>query len=544
MSLILSNTVLGNTNAKHLLRRSCFHYSNEVLENISIMTPSEAIQYLGNESPNIWVEPYDPLPIDGPHGYWLSSDDYPPSFTNQGRKRSLIAGWWWFNLMNRNCLKDKLTFFLHTTFTTSKDDGTGASTYYFDHLRLLEHYSTGSIKKLALKITHDNAMLLYLDNTTNNADNPNENYAREFLELFTIGKGEQIGDGDYTNYTEQDVQETARIFSGFKTKLDRSIIDPDTNLPTGRLQINKHDSGDKEFSYAFDNHIISGGTTEEEIYNEISELIQMIFSRPATSITFAKKIYRFFIKSEWNENIENTVIQYIADELVASNYNLSSTVNALLSSTHFYDQDDQNSTDNIIGSIVKSPLQLMSETISVLNLDIPNPSSDIGGFYRFWHQFSHNTFLSMAGMGLFSPDTVAGYPANYQSPDFDRLWFSSNTILSRYRLIECLISGRNKLANNNLIGTELNTVALAELISNDAGNPHNLVSKFGSLLYPSHIDDDRINYFVEMLLDGYEPYYWTDSWQEYLTTNDNTVVKNRLDTLINSMINAAEYQLM
>ena len=147
-------------------------------------------------------------------------------------------------------------------------------------------------------------------------------------------------------------------------------------------------------------------------------------------------------------------------------------------------------------------------------------------------------------MGLFSPDTVAGYPASYQSPDFDRLWFSSNTILSRYRLIECLISGRNKLANNNLIGTELNTVALAELISNDAGNPHNLVSKVGSLLYPGNIDDDRINYFVEMLLDGYEPYYWTDSWGEYLTTNDNTVVKNRLDALINSMINAAEYQLM
>ena len=310
----------------------------------------------------------------------------------------------------------------------------------------------------------------------------------------------------------------------------------------GRLQINQHDLGDKEFSYAFDNHIISGGTTEEEIYNEIAELIQMIFSRPATSIKVLKKIYLNDVG--YQINIENTVIQSIADELVASNYNLLSTVNTLLSSTHFYDQDDQNSTDNIIGSIIKSPLQLMSETVSVLNLDIPNPNSDIEGFYKFWHIFSHNTFLSMAGMGLFSPDTVAGYPANYQSPDFDRLWFSSNTILSRYRLIECLISGRNKLANNNLIGTELNTVTLAELISIDAGNPHNLVSKIGSLLYPSNIDDDRINYFVEMLLDGYESYYWTDSWQEYLTTNDNTVVKNRLDALINSMINAAEYQLM
>ena len=64
----------------------------------------------------------------------------------------------------------------------------------------------------------------------------------------------------------------------------------------------------------------------------------------------------------------------------------------------------------------------------------------------------------MAGMGIYAPDTVAGYPANYQSPNFDRQWFSSNTLLARYRLIDCLISGRNKLATNGLIGTELDSV--------------------------------------------------------------------------------------
>ena len=224
MPLTTSNSILGKKNAKHLLRRACFHYSKEVLDNISIMTPLEALSFLENHQPNTWTEPYDPLPYDDPHGYWISSDNLPNTIPNQGRKRSLVAGWWWYNMINRNSIRDKITFFLHTTFTTSKDDGTGASTYYFDHLKLLEFYSNGSLKELSKKITLDNAMLLYLDNTTNNADNPNENYAREFLELFTIGKGEQVGDGDYTNYTEGDVQQAARVFSGFKTQLDLSLI--------------------------------------------------------------------------------------------------------------------------------------------------------------------------------------------------------------------------------------------------------------------------------------------------------------------------------
>ena len=80
-------------------------------------------------------------------------------------------------------------------------------------------------------------MLDYLDNTQNNKNNPNENYAREYLELFTILKGEQIGEGNYTNYTEIDIQQAAKVFSGFKKKYDRNgSIDSDTNLPMGYAQ--------------------------------------------------------------------------------------------------------------------------------------------------------------------------------------------------------------------------------------------------------------------------------------------------------------------
>ena len=89
---------------------------------------------------------------------------------------------------------------------------------FYDYLRLLNFYALGNIKTFAKKITLDNAMLRYLDNTENNATNPNENYAREFLELFTILKGPQVSDENYTNYTEIDIQQAAKVFTGFKKK--------------------------------------------------------------------------------------------------------------------------------------------------------------------------------------------------------------------------------------------------------------------------------------------------------------------------------------
>lgn len=544
MSLVQSNSILGNRNAKHLLRRACFHYSKSILDSISLMTPLEAISFLYNDSPNTWVEPYDPLPADAPHGNWINSTDLPNTIPNQGRKRSLVAGWWWYNMINRNSLKDKITFFLHTTFTISKDDGSGASTYFFDHLRLLEHYCYRSLKELSKKITLDNAMLLYLDNTANNANNPNENYAREFLELFTIGKGEQIAEGNYTNYTEDDVQQVARVFSGFKTKLDRSIIDPETNIPMGRTNVNQHDNGDKTFSNAFNNEIIYGSNNSEGMFEEIDQLTEMIFSKQETALNYVRKLYRFFVKSEWSEEIENTVINDLAEVLTLNNFEVFPVIKTLLTSTHFFDLNDENSSDEIIGSIIKSPLQLMSEMVVIYDVPIPNPNSDISGFYRFWHLFNHNTYLPMAGMNFYAPDTVAGYPAIYQSPNFDRQWFSSNTLLSRYRLIECLITGRNKLANNGLIGTRIDTVHFVQLVSINPGNPYYLVSEIADLLFPNSIDYDRISYFVELILDDYPSYYWNDTWEEYISSNDDTIVRNRLDTLIKAMFNAAENQLM
>ena len=543
MSLDPLNSNLGQLRAKHLLRRCLFHYNNDLLAETSNLSAVDAVDQLLLDNTITYNEPYDPLPDEDPHGYWLSSGIYPPEIPNQARKRGLLSAWWWYNMINRVNLKDKLTFFLHTTFTIASGD-VGASHYFYDHLKLIEHYSLGNLRELAKKITLDNAMLNYLDNTQNNANNPNENYAREFLELFTITKGEQVGEGDYSTYTEQDVIETAKVFSGFKTQLDRSIIDPDTNIPMGRLAINQHDQGIKTFSYAFDNYQLTGGTNENEIFNELHEFVDMIFNKEATALAYVKKMYRFFVKSEWDQDVETNILMPLAEQLFEGDYEILPVVKRLLASQHFFDAADSDPSDEIIGSIIKSPLQLLSSTITNLGFSIPDPVNDLENYYKFVMFFMRNTYFPMAGMNLFAPDTVAGHPAIYQSPDFDRHWFSSSTILARYRLIECLITGRNKLGGNGQFGSELDTVAFVENNSNNPGNIYYLVDEIANILYPNPIDEDRVNYFADLILEGYPSYYWTDTWDEYIATGENTIVKTRLDLLIGAMINAPEYQLM
>ena len=150
----------------------------------------------------------------------------------------------------------------------------------------------------------------------------------------------------------------------------------------------------------------------------------------------------------------------------------------------------------------------------------------------------------MTGMNLFEPETVAGYPAVYQSPDFDRLWFSSATILARYRMIECLITGRNALGQNGQFGSSIDSVLLIQEHISSPNDIYNLINDISEILYPFSIQPQRIEYFADLILDGYPSYYWTDTWNNYISSGDDTIVRNKLDLLLKSMINAAENQLM
>ncbi|ALJ06206.1 hypothetical protein APS56_14160 [Pseudalgibacter alginicilyticus] len=531
--------------AKHLIRRATFKFTKEQLDTFVGMSATNAVNSLTTAAANTLAEPYDPLPIESPDGYWTLSTELPNSLDGQARKRAQVTAWWWHNAMQQTTLKHKLSFFLHTCFPVGKDDGVGAPTYFYDHINFLDFYAFGNLKTIAKKITLDNGMLDYLDNTQNNKNNPNENYAREYLELHTILKGKQIGPNNYTNYTELDIQQAAKVFSGFKKLADRSMIDPDTNIPMGYINIDQHDTSDKTFSSAFGNQIIIGRDTELGAFEELDDFVEMVFAQPETAKAYCRKLYRYFVKSDWTEEIETDIIEPLAQILIANEYEILPVVTTLLSSEHFYDADDSDATDNIIGSIIKSPLQILSEVCAMFELEYPDPSTNALLYYRnFFHNFIHNRYFPASGIEFYNPDSVAGYPAYYQEPGFDRNWFSSNTLIGRYKLIESLIEGKNTITSGDIYA-QLDTVAFVKNKIANASDPNLLISEIADLLYPESIDTDRTNYFKSFLVDeGFPDYYWTGVWSQYLNTNEDVTVRTRLNALIIAMVNAAEFQLM
>ena len=593
---------------KHLLRRACFQYSKAQLDDMTGKTPTEILAQLNVSKSYAWNWPNDPvtngsganpLCANNQDGFWLNDTNWQNnSYTcRQGPKRALVAGWWWYNAIKQNTLVDKLTWFLFTTFTASKDDGSGKSAHYFDYLNLLQFYADKSVKDLARKITFDNSMLYYLDNGDNNKNSPNENYAREFLELFTIGKGPQVSDGDYTNYTEHDVVQAAKVFSGIKLKNNRNTLDSDTvkyphfpsGIPMGYINVNKHDAGDKTFSYAFNNHTVSGGNTTNSINTELDDFVDMVFDQLETAKNYVRKMYRLYVRSEWSQDVEDDIITPLAQQLKTNGYNLLDVLLTLLKSKHFFDLDDSDSTNENIGGIIKSPLQFLNELVSILDVTIPNPetpqvaegtnqtsakSNENYRFYMFWWNFCHNTFFSFSGMNIFSPASVAGYPADYQPPAFDKAWFNSNNIIARYNTILSFIGGTYNSDNygngqNRIQGiqttnsgyqyyariwTHFDATNFIESTISDPYDANKIVQELAELFYTENIDASRIAYFVKFLIQDNEPnYVWYDAWEAYKTTSGSTqedaaiFIKNRLSGqhgLLPKMINAAEFQLM
>ena len=146
-------------------------------------------------------------------------------------------------------------------------------------------------------MTLNNSMLCFLNNTSNVKVSPNENYAREFLELFTIGKGIQVAPGYYTNNMESDIVQTARIFTGFKRKPDRSVIDSETGIPKGFNQFSDHNTSPKTFSSAFNNTTIASASDANSMDTELDNYIEMVFNQPATAKNICRKLYMYFVKS-------------------------------------------------------------------------------------------------------------------------------------------------------------------------------------------------------------------------------------------------------
>lgn len=539
---------LGRRRAAHLLRRTSYRYTKAKLLEMADQTAAQALPSLLTLHPfqleqpvfgntNIgWI-----LPLPG-----LPPDQEPAQET---ALRRYLTGWWLNEALHDPGIGHKMTFFFHQYMIT--DLTTFSSKHFFDYLSLMRWGALGNFKKLATKLVTDNVMLRYLNNTQNTKNNPNENFAREFFELFTIGKGPTIGPGDYTNYTEDDIVEASKVLTGFRIRPNRDEIDMETGIPRGGVSTGQHVAGEKTFSAHFQGTVIPGETnpTVAGMWAELDQFVNMIFAQPETAKNLCRRLYRYFVNRNITDEIENEIIAPLSETLIANSYEVKPVLEQLLQSEHFFDTDDSDNSDEIIGGIIKSPLELTLQALSFFNIAIPDPLTENEDHYeRFYLQGMIFRALGASNMPIFTPFDVAGYPGYYQDPIYHRQWFNSSTIVARYKWPAMLLTGTRQIggAINQSIAIKLDS---ADWVRNsgvflDPADSYILVQDLLEFLLPEEADSDRFDYFYnDIFLDGLPPADWTYEWQNYISSGNDTEVSLALDRLIQAVMYSPEYQI-
>jgi len=526
--------VLGQRNAKHLLSRFSFNTSRARIEAFSMKTPQEALVELFDYS-------YDPEWLTSVHPY-----DIMPTTNNNVVRKKIIA-WWLEKAMKDSTCHHKLHLFLFTCFTT--DIFLINPDKFYEYFKLLSLYTRGSFKTLAFHMTKDNNMLAYLDGQSNVKTNPNENYAREFFELFTIGKGQTDGVGSYTNYTEHDISEAAKLLTGWKQGGHLVYENGDESIYGGYNLASVHDTTDKTFSSKFGNQTIAGNSDAEV---ELQQFVTMVFNQIATAKNICRKIYYFFVADTISDEVEDSIITPLAQLLYDNDYHIEVVLKELFASQHFYDEEDENPFDQKIGALIKSPLDLTLGIMSYFGADAQSNKS-----FNFYTYHLNDLYLASSSMWLFSPPNVAGFPAYYQEPLRSKNWFDSNTYLPRYKFAELLLTNK-KAFGSGANGTGLISFNVLGFIDNTSNVPipnyaSNVVTTLLDDLFPDGYTTERFDYYLNTIfLDGLNPVDWTLTWDAY-KNGDNSAftqstatneIKIRVSNLIQAILQSPEFQIL
>lgn len=437
----------------------------------------------------------------------------------EGSRTNSLKSWWVGLMVSENLsLREKMTLFLHNHYVTRTED-VGDSRFSYKNNALLREYAFGDFKELSKKMCIDPAMLDYQNGNTNTATSPNENFARELQELFTIGKGPELGPGNYTNYTEQDVQAAARVLTGWRN--NRTAID-------SYFTASRHDTNPKQFSAAYGNQVINNPIAEEEY----KSLIDMIFNQAETARFLARKLYRYFVYYVIDAATETSMIEPMAVLLRNSNYNLKPVLSALFQSQHFYDVLS-------IGCDIKSPV---SYTIGLLKqFQVALPTTPLSVQYETFRNI--HGLMSVMQQDLFDPPSVAGWAAYYQEPVYYEFWINSETMARRARFSDTMVE-QGYTIGNQLINIDL--IAFVSQVS-DPSDPNILVDEVSKILYPIPITQPEKDFLKNILIPGLPDFEWTIEWQTYTMDPTNITKKDavitKLKALMKYVMATAEYHL-
>lgn len=504
--------------ARHLLTRTLFGPNQSMIQQAISLGLDGTMQALMTTAlgPRP-LNPYEPNDPEVPIGStWINADATPGPGLNLYRIFSITA-WYYLKLQsNQLNIQEKMVLFWHNHFVVSDIEGPMLFYNYFD---TLEKNALGNFRDLAKKITINAGMLRYLNGNLNTKTTLNENYARELLELFTIGKGDLAGPGDYTTFTEQDVKAIAHALTGWSYTTPYNI---DVTFDPA-----KHDTTTKQLSYRFNNATIPNlGNKEYE------KVVDIIFQQDECSRFISRKLYRWFVDYHITPEVEMNIIESMAQIIRDDDYNIKNALTALLFSEHFY-------SEAVYGCMIKSPLDFIMSLSNGLEFPVPPALLD---YYTYYNSLWANS--KVMGQVITELPDVAGWKAYYQEPQFYRHWINSVSLQERKRFIYLFIQSGIKV--NNLTPIRIPVMQIIDQLP-DPSHIDLLIQDLSKLIYPYSLTSTQLDYLQEVVLNGLPDYEWTIEYNAYKADPNNTNLFNAIDqkirNLFSTMLNLPEFNL-
>lgn len=483
---------LDKSKAAHLYRRLGFSASVETIDQAVGQSAGALVDNLINQAINM-------APTPAPSWADWNNSNYPADDDAAGQLRRAQIDEWsltYTNAMLNNNLRDRLSFFWSNHFVTQLSVY-DCSSFLYHYINCLQRNSIANFKTFVSEIGLTSAMLYYLDGVYNNGNNPNENYARELYELFTLGDG--------NGYTEEDIVETAKALSGY---VERGEIgcEPVTFDPT---------------KFNTDNKTIFGQTGNWG-YDDV---IDILFEQRGAQLSdfICRKLYEFFVHPDSRDESNNAqvIIDGMAATFMANDYEIAPVLSQLFKSQHFFD-------DEAIGVIIKSPFDIY---LNFLN--------ETGFTYSDTTLASMINYSDLLGQTLFNPVEVEGWQRN-------RTWINTNFMIGRWLTMETIIDGLYQNDPEQFRAFATNAVGTAD---SGTSNPEIVVTAIVNKIAPKGMYtteqfDNAVSAFTisEVPMSYYSPDFVDGGTSQWIL-NISASVPSQVHLLLRHLSRQPEFQL-
>ncbi len=429
-------------------------------------------------------------------------------------------------------IREKMTFFWHNHFGVND---VSDPKYTYSYFTLLRQMSLGNFRDLVKQMTIHPQMLRFLNGNQNTKKAPNENYARELLELYTVGKGPQIGPGDYTHYTEDDIFEISKILTGWKN-LGFKARGADDIIEAVFIE-GDHDTSVKTLSDKF-----NGAQFQSEGIDSYNALIDVIFQHPNASYYICQKLYRWFVYYKIDAEAEEQVIQPMAQLLEANNFDIKPVVESLLCSAHFF-------RFLSYGPMIKTPIDSIVSAYRTLEVipEFENEADEYAVQSRLYRDL-----VNRLEFDFFNPPEVAGWKAWYQAPVYYRTWINTKSIQSLNGIFSRVLGDGYEVEGFQLKADVMKI--LSEMVL--PFDPNYVVKYFTDLLLPMPLSgnleagsyvDGQYQVLKDQLIPGLPDFEWTIEYNDFQADASNpekiALIETKLMNLLRAITGLAEFHL-